>query len=84
MQLLVSKLVERLDTHGELRLHDTCHDESIQRKDNDDNDPRGVDITYYFQDSEEEEAEKLECLDDIDELFDDDEEDVLDNEVEEG
>ncbi|KAI3819517.1 hypothetical protein L1987_13357 [Smallanthus sonchifolius] len=37
-----------------------------------------------FADSEEEEAEKLECLDDIDELFDNVEEDVLDNEVEEG
>ncbi|KAI3808118.1 hypothetical protein L1987_24061 [Smallanthus sonchifolius] len=121
MKLLVSKLFERLDAQGELRIHDTCHAESIQRKDNDDNDPSGnvegdhqyadvnpiskalgestshtiegtkhdsavneeVLLLEFFQDSEEE-AEKLECLDDIDELFDDDEEDVLDNEVEEG
>ncbi|KAI3762598.1 hypothetical protein L1987_53035 [Smallanthus sonchifolius] len=122
MQLLVSKLVEHLDAQGELRLHDTCHAESIQRKDNDDNDPSGnvegdrqyadvnptsgaqgestshtiegtkqdsrvneeILLLEFFQDSEEEEAEKLECLDDIDELFDDDEEDVVDIEVEEG
>ncbi|KAI3676191.1 hypothetical protein L1987_85792 [Smallanthus sonchifolius] len=121
-QLLVSKLVERLDAQGELRIHDTCLAELIQRKDNDDNDPSGnvegdhqyadvnpisraqgessshtiegtkhdsgvneeILLLEFFQDSEEEEAEKLECLDDIDELFDDDEEDVLDNEVEEG
>ncbi|KAI3802025.1 hypothetical protein L1987_30147 [Smallanthus sonchifolius] len=74
MQLLVSKLVERFDAQGELRIHDTCHAKSIQRKDNDDNDPSDY----------EEEDENLECLDDIDELFDDVEEDVLDNEVEEG
>ncbi|KAI3810851.1 hypothetical protein L1987_20474 [Smallanthus sonchifolius] len=121
MQLLVSKLVERLDSQGELRIHDTFHAESIQQKDNDDNDPSGnvegdrqyadvnpisraqgestshtiegtkhdsgvneeVLLLEFFQDFEEE-AEKLECLDDIDELFDDGEEDVLDNEVEEG
>ncbi|KAI3776216.1 hypothetical protein L1987_45989 [Smallanthus sonchifolius] len=41
MQLLVSKLVERLDAQGELRIHDSCHTESIQRKDDGDNDPSG-------------------------------------------
>ncbi|KAI3815773.1 hypothetical protein L1987_15454 [Smallanthus sonchifolius] len=104
----------RLDTHRELRIHDTCHVESIQRKDNDDNDPSGniegdrqyadvnpisraqgeltshtiegtkndsgvneeILLLEFFQDSEEEETEKLECLDDIDELFDDVEEDI--------
>ncbi|KAI3786550.1 hypothetical protein L1987_40310 [Smallanthus sonchifolius] len=122
MQLLLSKLVERLDAQGELRIHDTCHAESIQRKDDDDNDPSGniegdgqytdvnpisrvqgestsgniegtkndsgvnedILLLEFFVDSEEEEAEKLECVDDIDELFDDIEENVLDNEVEEG
>ncbi|KAI3774004.1 hypothetical protein L1987_48546 [Smallanthus sonchifolius] len=41
-------------------------------------------LLEFFADSEEEEAEKLEFLDDIDELFDDFEEDVMDNDVEEG
>ncbi|KAI3808200.1 hypothetical protein L1987_24148 [Smallanthus sonchifolius] len=124
MQALVSKLVERLDAQGELRIHDTCHTESIQRKDDEDNDPTrnaegvrqyadvnpistvqgestsqtiegnkdasGVNeevlLLEFFTDSEEEEAEKIECLDDIDELFNDieDEDDVSNNEVEEG
>ncbi|KAI3784195.1 hypothetical protein L1987_43289 [Smallanthus sonchifolius] len=108
---------------GELRIHDTCHTESIQQKDVEDNDPTGNvegDLQYaadvnpisrvqgestsqtiegnkddsgvneeilllkFFEDSEEEEAEKIECLDDIDELFNDIDDEVSDNEVEEG
>ncbi|KAI3742528.1 hypothetical protein L1987_60212 [Smallanthus sonchifolius] len=122
MQALVSKLVEGLDAQGELRIHDTCHTESIQRKDDEDNDPTGnaegdrqyadvnpistvqgesksqtieenkdasgvneeVLLLEFFADSEEEEAEKIECLDDIDELFKDIEDDVSDNDMEEG
>ncbi|KAI3827813.1 hypothetical protein L1987_01898 [Smallanthus sonchifolius] len=41
MQALVSKLVQRLDAQGELRIHDMCHTESIQRCDDEDNDPAG-------------------------------------------
>ncbi|KAI3742507.1 hypothetical protein L1987_60191 [Smallanthus sonchifolius] len=123
MQALVSKLVERLDAQGELRIHDTCHTESIQRNDDEDNDPTGnakgdrqyaadvnpistvqgestsqtiegnndasgvneeVLLLEFFADSEEEEAKKIDCLDDIDELFNDIEDDVSDNDVEEG
>ncbi|KAI3744675.1 hypothetical protein L1987_57764 [Smallanthus sonchifolius] len=122
MQALVSKLVERLNAQGELRIHDTCHTEFIQIKDDEDNDPTGNaegDLQYadinpistvqgestsqtiegnkdasrvneeillleFFADSEEEEAEKIECLEDIDELFNDIEDDVSDKDVEEG
>ncbi|KAI3717532.1 hypothetical protein L1987_69216 [Smallanthus sonchifolius] len=123
MQALVSKLVERLDAQGELRIRDTCHTESIQRHDDEDNDPSGniegdrqyadvnpiskvqgdstsqsidgnkdtsgvneeeILLLEFFAESEEEEAEKIACLDDIDELFNDIEDDVSENEIEEG
>ncbi|KAI3827905.1 hypothetical protein L1987_01994 [Smallanthus sonchifolius] len=123
MLALVSKLVERLDAQGELRIRDTCYTESIQRHDDEDNDPYGnidgnhqyadvnpiskvqgestsqsiegnkdtfgvneeeILLLEFFADSEEEEAEKIACLDDIDELFNDIEDDVSDNEIEEG
>ncbi|KAI3745000.1 hypothetical protein L1987_58100 [Smallanthus sonchifolius] len=125
MQALVSKLVQRLDAQGELRIPDTCHTESIQRRDDEDNDPAGniegdrqytdanpisrvqgestsqslegnkdkdtsdtneeeILLLEFFQDSEEEEAEKIECLDDIDDLFNDREDDMSDTEIEEG
>ncbi|KAI3815598.1 hypothetical protein L1987_15272 [Smallanthus sonchifolius] len=125
MQALVSKLVQRLDAQGELRIPDTCHTESIQRHDDEDNDPAGnieddrqytdanpisrvqgestsqslegnkdkdtlgtneeeILLLEFFQDSEEEEAEKIECLDDIDDLFNDMEDDMSDTEIEEG
>ncbi|KAI3762663.1 hypothetical protein L1987_53103 [Smallanthus sonchifolius] len=118
MQALVSKLVQRLDAQGELRIPDTCHTESIQRRDDEDNDPAGniegdhqytdanpisrvqgestsqslegnkdkdtsgtneeeILLLEFFQDSEEEEAEKIECLDDIDDLFNDMEDDIV-------
>ncbi|KAI3825340.1 hypothetical protein L1987_06822 [Smallanthus sonchifolius] len=124
MQALVSKLVQRLDAQGELRIPDTCHTESIQRRDDEDNDPAGniegdrqytdanpisrvqgestsqslegnkdkdtsgnneeeIMLLEFFQDSEEE-AEKIECLDDIDDLFNDMEDDMSDTEIEEG
>ncbi|KAI3827884.1 hypothetical protein L1987_01973 [Smallanthus sonchifolius] len=41
-------------------------------------------LLEFFQDSEEEEAEKIECLDDIDDLFNDMDEDMSDTEIEEG
>ncbi|KAI3786594.1 hypothetical protein L1987_40389 [Smallanthus sonchifolius] len=41
-------------------------------------------LLEFFAESEEEEAEKIACLDDIDELFNDIEHDVSDNEIEEG
>ncbi|KAI3776200.1 hypothetical protein L1987_45972 [Smallanthus sonchifolius] len=98
MQALVSKLVQRLDAQGELRIPDTCHTESIQRRDDEDNDPAGniegnkdkdtsgtneeeILLLEFFQ---EEEAEKIECLDDIDDLFNDMEDDMSDTEIEEG
>ncbi|KAI3813980.1 hypothetical protein L1987_18718 [Smallanthus sonchifolius] len=125
MQALVSKLVQRLDAQGELRIPDTCHTESIQRRDDEDNDPAGniegdrqytdanpisrvqgestsqslegnkdkdtsgtndeeILLLEFFQDSEEEEAEKIECLDDIDDLFNDMDEDMSDTKIEEG
>ncbi|KAI3825190.1 hypothetical protein L1987_06667 [Smallanthus sonchifolius] len=123
MQALVSELVQRLDAQGELRIPDTCHTESIQRRDDEDNDPAGniggdrqytdanpisrvqeestsqslegnkdttgtneeeILLLEFFQDSEEEEAEKIACLDDIDDLFNDMEDDISDNEIEEG
>ncbi|KAI3825207.1 hypothetical protein L1987_06684 [Smallanthus sonchifolius] len=98
MQALVSKLVQRLDAQGELRIHDTCHTESIQRRDDEDNDLSSniegnkdtsganeeILLLEFFADSEEEEAEKIACLDDIDELFNDKEDDVSDNEIEGG
>ncbi|KAI3775882.1 hypothetical protein L1987_45639 [Smallanthus sonchifolius] len=123
MQALVSKLVQRLDAQGELRIHDTCHTESIQRCDDEDNDPavnvegdrqytdakpiskvqgestsqslegnkdtsgtneEEILLLEFFQDSEEEEAEKIACLDDIDDLFNDMEDDMSDNEIKEG
>ncbi|KAI3821473.1 hypothetical protein L1987_09041 [Smallanthus sonchifolius] len=125
MQVLVSKLFQRLDAQGELRIPDTCHTESIQRRDDEDNDPAGniegdrrysdanpisrvqgestsqylegnkdkdtsgtndeeILLLEFFQDSEEEEAEKIECLDDIDDLFNDMEDDMSDTEIEEG
>ncbi|KAI3802070.1 hypothetical protein L1987_30194 [Smallanthus sonchifolius] len=122
MQALVSKLVERLDALGELRIRDACHTESIQRHDDEDIDPSGniegdrqyadVDpiskvqgestsqsidgnkdtsrvndeeilLLEFFAESEEEEAEKIACLDDIVELFNDIEDDVSDTEIEE-
>ncbi|KAI3744729.1 hypothetical protein L1987_57820 [Smallanthus sonchifolius] len=123
MQALVAKLVQRLDAQGELRIHDTCHTESIQRRDDEENDPAGniegdrqytdanpisrvqgestsqslegnkdtsgtneeeILLMEFFQDSEEEEAEKSACLDDINDLFNDMEDDMSDNEIEEG
>ncbi|KAI3776065.1 hypothetical protein L1987_45825 [Smallanthus sonchifolius] len=125
MQALVSKLVQRLDAQGELRIPDTCHTESIQRRDDEDNDPAGniegdrqytdanpisrvqgestsqslegnkdkdisgtneeeILLLEFFQDSEEEEAEKIACLDDIDDLFNDMEDDMSDTEIKEG
>ncbi|KAI3795188.1 hypothetical protein L1987_37837 [Smallanthus sonchifolius] len=124
MQALVSKLVQRLDAQGELRIPDTCHTELIKRRDDEDNDPAGniegdrqytdanpisrvqgestsqslegnkdkdttgtndeeILLLEFFQDSEEEEAEKIECLDDIDDLFNDMEDDMSDTEIEE-
>ncbi|KAI3725226.1 hypothetical protein L1987_65006 [Smallanthus sonchifolius] len=41
-------------------------------------------LLEFFQDSEEEETEKIACLDDIDDLFNDMEDDMSDNEIEEG
>ncbi|KAI3815830.1 hypothetical protein L1987_15513 [Smallanthus sonchifolius] len=125
IQTLVSKLVQRLDAQGELRIPDTCHTEFIQRRDDEDNDSVGniegdrqytdanpisrvqgestsqslegkkdkdtsgtneeeILLLEFFQDSEEEEAEKIACLDDIDDLFNDMEDDMSDNEIEEG
>ncbi|KAI3802324.1 hypothetical protein L1987_30454 [Smallanthus sonchifolius] len=93
-QLVIQTQAKQIDD----TIHDTCHTESIQRKDDEDNDPTGnaegnkdasgvneeVLLLEFFADSEEEEAEKIECLDDIDELFNDIEDDVSDNEVEKG
>ncbi|KAI3815342.1 hypothetical protein L1987_15007 [Smallanthus sonchifolius] len=124
MQALVTSLVQRLDAQGELSIPDACHNESIQRRDDEDNDPAGniegdrqytdanpisrvqgestsqsiegnkddtsgvneeeILLLEFFQDSEEEEAEKIACLDDIDELFNDLEDEVSENEIEEG
>ncbi|KAI3686707.1 hypothetical protein L1987_80391 [Smallanthus sonchifolius] len=123
MKLLFSKLAERLDAQGEMRLKDVCHNVEIQRKDDDVNDPSGniegdrqyVDVNpvsrvqgeskyasiegskkgseandeillleFFQNDSDiEDEVEKLECLDDIDELFDDLEDEILNTKVEE-
>ncbi|KAI3802307.1 hypothetical protein L1987_30437 [Smallanthus sonchifolius] len=92
MQALVTKIVQRLDAQGELRIPDTCHTESIQRCDDEDNDPAGniegnkdtsgtnkeeILLLELFQDSEEEEAEKIACLDDIDDLFNEMEDDIV-------
>ncbi|KAI3712456.1 hypothetical protein L1987_71013 [Smallanthus sonchifolius] len=42
-------------------------------------------LEFFQTDSDaEEEAEKIECLDDLDDLFDDVEDDIVENEVEEG
>ncbi|KAI3810897.1 hypothetical protein L1987_20535 [Smallanthus sonchifolius] len=95
MQALVSKLVQRLDAQGELRIPDTCHTEvqgestSQSLEGNKDKDPSGTNdeeilLLEFFQDSEEDEAEKIECLDDIDDLFNDIEDDMSDIEIEEG
>ncbi|KAI3815603.1 hypothetical protein L1987_15277 [Smallanthus sonchifolius] len=123
MQALVSKLIERLNTQGQLRIRDACHTESIQRHNDEVNDPSGniegdrqyadVDpiskvqgestsqsidgnkdtsgvneeeilLLEFFSESKEEEVEKIACLDDIDELFNDIEDDVSDTEIEEG
>ncbi|KAI3784138.1 hypothetical protein L1987_43231 [Smallanthus sonchifolius] len=97
------------DAQGELRIPDTCHTESIQRRDDEDNDPTGNtkgDRQYTDANpisrvqgestsqslegnkdkdtSEEEEAEKIECLDDNDDLFNDMEDDMSDTEIKEG
>ncbi|KAI3811484.1 hypothetical protein L1987_21208 [Smallanthus sonchifolius] len=85
MQLLVSKLVERLDAQGELRI---LQGESTSQTIEGNKDASGVNeevlLLEFFADSEEEEAEKIESLDDIDELFNDIEDDMSDNDVEEG
>ncbi|KAI3807552.1 hypothetical protein L1987_23482 [Smallanthus sonchifolius] len=120
---VLSLKTQRLDAQGELRIPDTCYTESIQRRDDEDNDPaRNIEgdrqytntnpiskfqgestshslegnkdttgtndeeilLLEFFQDPEEEEAEKIECLDDIDDLFNDMEDDMSDTEIEEG
>ncbi|KAI3786650.1 hypothetical protein L1987_40493 [Smallanthus sonchifolius] len=66
----------------------TVQGESISKKIEGNKDASRVNeevfLLEFFADSEEEEAEKIECLDDIDELFNDIEDDVSDNDVEEG
>ncbi|KAI3776291.1 hypothetical protein L1987_46067 [Smallanthus sonchifolius] len=85
MQVLVSKLVQRLDAQGELRIPDTCHTESIQRREDEDNDPTGnIEGNKDKDTSGTNDEEIIECLDDIDDLFNDMEDDMSDTEIEEG
>ncbi|KAI3821565.1 hypothetical protein L1987_09133 [Smallanthus sonchifolius] len=85
MQALVSKLVQRLDTQGEVQGESTSRSlEGNKDKDTSGNNEEEILLLEFFQDSEEEEAEKIACLDDIDDLFNDMEDDMSDNEIEEG